>query len=1651
MGNRMKKRVLSIATAIILVVVTIGVTLFLNQDVTKVFAAEYREGYILAPTQMDAAGVAIDSAFVFKADGSNDALSLEELKQVLTISPSVEYTLSEQEEGIVITPKQSLQPNTTYIFTIKGITWAYRTEAKFEVLGHFPRHQTTNVPINTGIEFTFNYEGANVKDYFEIEPKVKGSFERHGRVVAFVPKELKKQTIYTVTLKAGLPLEGSDKTLEKDVQFSFETQSDQTLDASTFYMNFESFMHEFAESEVPSLEWNYYFDDTKIKEATVDVEVFAYRDADQFTKDIKDYTDIPMWSYYGMLDAKISTKGLERVMDFEQTIAIENNYPNFLELPNTLDAGYYMVQATYEDMVIHTFMQVTDLSFYYQGGDNEDVFWIHDLSNQEPVNHAKVKNLDTNTSVETNVEGLARITKDTDEKMPMFYHLTSQENEAVLYNFQALSEPYYFGGEAQEYWSYFKPDRNLYKPDDTVNFFGFVRHRYDGEQLAKLSVELTRGRAYYWGFIPGPMDELSYVTKTVTVEQGFFDGQLALPNLKEGGYQLLVKRGDEVISSTYIQVENYMKPSYKIEAEKDHEALFVGDTLEYTIATNFFEGTPVSFLDYNYTINGVNHKEGSGTTEASGEAKVSFTPEYQAGTQGEQNYSFSAYASLPESGSIYVNDYFRVFFNDIHVKPTGTIYDNEGSIALEVHNITLDRLNDGSAENDYDFLSEPVDNHKLEGTVYRNEWIKTETGEYYDYINKEVKKRYRYDLKTTEFDTFTVTTDAKGQAQYTLELPEERSVYYTAEVKTYDHKNRQIVEKVYFGREYEPYPNDGDWYHLETDQENYRIHDDVEINFMNNDDLHTQGRYLFITGQNGIKTVDILTEPTYSMIFEAGDVPNIEVKGIFFNGSTYVEAAQTDVRFDYMQREIDLTITADAPSYYPGDTVGLSIQGTYVDDQGNRQPVSDGVVNISLVDEALFALSDMQIDPLSELYRSVSGGFGMSYGSHHNQNDGFARYDMGFGSMVDEAVSEESSMDTASGSIDKNSSAIEIRQEFKDTAKFMSVKLDSSGKAKASFELPDNVTSWRLMAAAISESLNAGSQVENVNVSLPFFLNTSLSSTYLIGDRPMIGVTGYGNALKPETMIDYVVTLKKANQIVATYEATGKAFERANIPLGTFSEAGSYEVTITGKTDTGASDGLVLAIEVQKSYHEQRVSDIYPLNENTQIRTTDQGETVLTFIDQGRGQYLPLLYRMAYSGGKRVDQKYLANKVKQLLNTTYNQEVKEEQVNLTDYQTDQGGMAILPYAEADVEISALMLPMIQDEVDVLALSKYFENAWYDAGRVEKGAVLYGQAMLDEPILLDLQTYASTEPLSLKDQLYIGLAYAAIGDTYKAKQMYHKVVEGRVTSYEEQAFIQADTEAMEYELTALAMLLASKTEQSEHEKFYTYIVTHTNKDVLVSSHLYQYILDQLEGLETTTGQVTYAYGGQEKTITLDQGWAQTLTLPSATLSQLKILKVEGDMAVTATYMSDTILKKPQEENVRVSRKYYNYQTGEEQTTFKEGDIVKVVLDWEIDQEAIDDSYQLTDYVPSGLKAIESPWQLGLRHDNMYWYRDIEGQKVRFYIYKPSDKYNESFNETEFSYYARITSPGVYTAESPIIQGIQVKDSVYIGERGTITIE
>ena len=58
-----------------------------------------------------------------------------------------------------------------------------------------------------------------------------------------------------------------------------------------------------------------------------------------------------------------------------------------------------------------------------------------------------------------------------------------------------------------------------------------------------------------------PFMSNSLETLTLNTENGFFEGSLKLPDLDPGSYNLQVKDGDKVISSTYFSVENYVNPT----------------------------------------------------------------------------------------------------------------------------------------------------------------------------------------------------------------------------------------------------------------------------------------------------------------------------------------------------------------------------------------------------------------------------------------------------------------------------------------------------------------------------------------------------------------------------------------------------------------------------------------------------------------------------------------------------------------------------------------------------------------------------------------------------------------------------------------------------------------------------------------------------------------------------------------------------------------------------------------------------------------------------------------------------------------------------------------------------------------------------------
>ncbi|MBN2220614.1 MAG: hypothetical protein JW708_00320, partial [Vallitaleaceae bacterium] len=781
--------------------------------------------------------------------------------------------------------------------------------------------------------------------------------------------------------------------------------------------------------------------------------------------------------------------------------------------------------------------------------------------------------------------------------------------------------------------------------------------------------------------------------------------------------------------------------------------------------------------------------------------------------------------------------------------------------------------------------------------------------------------------------------------------------------------------------------------------------------------------------------------------FEEAYIPNVHIGAVWFNGRTYVEISPLDLRYAYQDENIVLEVFTDQESYLPGDEMELRFEAK----DSNGDPIPNAKVNFALVDEALFSLSDMNVDPLAELYISVRSGLFSSYISHQNQNSSIGG---GFyGGMKESTTETAFAMDSSAMAMEEGeANGAYLRSEFKDTAYFASVDLNAEGKGTISVDLPDNITSWRLTAAALTPDLKAGSEVVQVKVSLPFFVNTSLSSVYLVGDEPYIGVTSYGSSLEKDEAISYRLEVYQGEKMVHSEEIGGKAFERSNLSLGKLEKASSYELKIVALRENGSSDALLQKFEVLETYHQEAVSDYFTVEsgmklEDKLLQAVETGNIDIRFMDKGRAYYLNPLYQLSYEQGKRVDQKVLAAYVQKLLQKEFAQEIQTTEVSLSEYLTTEGAIAILPYASADLETTVKMLPILLEEASTESIRYYLENAWYSKEVTEKAMILYGLALLGQPVLDDLETYSRIEDLSAKERLYVALAYASLGDTFMANKNYSKVVSGVLKELEEVAYLDFAEEDQNLELTAIAMVLAAKLQLPVSDLFYEYVSNRYSTEVLNNTWILYYVQERLEQVEPVAAMLEYDYLGQKETLDLGKGETKTLRIPIQTLSELKVQSVTGDVAVFLSYERQQSSELENDPSITASRRYYSYQGNEETTVFQEGDLVKIVIDYEVKKDAIDGMYILTDYLPSGLKAIEQPWSMGIDTDGFSsWYREVEGQKVSFYI-----GYVEPSYYQPLVYYARIASIGDFTAEALMIQGSNYEDSRFIGERSKIQIQ
>jgi hypothetical protein len=395
------------------------------------------------------------------------------------------------------------------------------------------------------------------------------------------------------------------------------------------------------------------------------------------------------------------------------------------------------------------------------------------------------------------------------------------------------------------------------------------------------------------------------------------------------------------------------------------------------------------------------------------------------------------------------------------------------------------------------------------------------------------------------------------------------------------------------------------------------------------------------------------------------------------------------------------------------------------------------------------------------------------------------------------------------------------------------------------------------------------------------------------------------------------------------------------------------------------------------------------------------------------------------------------------------------------YQTTDGGISLLPYSSSDLEISAHLAITIPQMFDQKALKKYFENVVNDpnATKQELAYAYAGLATLGSPILTSLKSYLTIPDLTVSEKLYALLALYESGDTEMVSSYFTTLInQYGVSAKPYTKLTGGENEGENTTLTAWAAVLAAHLNLPVHEQLEAYVTTHSttgNESLRIQKAAYaEAILPQLT---SQPGSFTLNNNGQNKEYHLSSGGVVSLSVTPNELSHLSVVAVQGNVGSVSEYENpETLPTSVKNSSVALKREFL--VNGLVTTTFKESDLVEVRLYPTILSGALDTRFQIVDYVPSGLRIITPEYASSLTYEdgnvscNPWYPYEINGQLVKYSIGKDwqSHRTGNCTGINYISYYARVVSPGIYSAEPAGIFGFTATTIRNYSPSTTVTI-
>lgn len=1637
----------------------------------------------LEATPLDAAGIAPDATFALTSLTGEPAVAMAAR---ITTDPPIDLDIRPGDDGAsaVLAPGEPMEPGAQVRVTLLqpdgslDTSWAFRVRSPVRVASTIPGDRTTSVPVQTGIEVSFDQDGvADMRDHFRIEPAVAGRFERHGRTQVFVPDRLDPSTLYTVTVAAGLTRAGSDLALDNDVVIRFETEGPY---GPSDRLRFTRDTIESSPAEPPVL-GVYAMDlptgdpDESAPSDPVEASVSVYRlpSLETATVVLEDFLAAPRWTEHTPPTMPID--GLPKVASFTAGV-VPTGRPDAgaIRFPEPLPQGWYVVQLD-GSVPVQAFLQVTSVSAWVSELVDRTIVWANDVVTGRPIKGAVATLPGGETLGPADADGLAvgptpgdpgrsdeSIVHPTSERVDVL-SVRAPSGETVLVPFGPDWGAGDFGGEWWDkggsadavFWSLLETDRSLYRATDAVAVWGYLRSR-DGSVVPP-QVELRVVRTE----IAWDADAPAVATARVAPDgTGTFQASVALRQVPFGSHVVQAVVGDRVVASRWIEVTVIRKPAYELALESDRRAIFTGSMVRLTADARFFDGTAVPGLPIEYSVDPA--PTSSFRTDAAGRitrtVELTAAPMVDDGAYWNTSGIVEGLSIRPagqEEAEISADVQVLVYPASRHIDLEASLDGRTVRLSGSVDEIDLAEAEEAIADGRWEIWNSeagdpdgaPVPGVGVKLQVTEIIPVRTQTGTYYDFVDKLVRPIYEYSERREPVKTLTVPTDADGRLAASIAIPDPEHAYeITAEAV--DPEGRVTRRRLSVGAELGWWWGGGPRFEIieGTDtasaERRYGVGDRIAWRMMDADDPVAAGpadRFLYLVAQRGLRSVAVTTSPTFERTFEASDAPGILVVGVRFTGTTYASSATEWAMFDTAERALVVSASVDRSRYRPGEQVTVEISTKDAD----GRPVAATVI-LRAVDEKLFALGGAEIgDPLGELYLRTTSGIGTTMSTHQVPLDGHPPGGQG---------------DTTGG-----------RSDFRDTLAFQSLVTDRDGRGTTTFGLSDDLTSWHVTMAALTPDLQAGVTDLLVPVGLPVFVDATIADSYLVSDRPVIRLRAYGDALQAGDPV--VFSISSPSLGLEETGLTGSAFEEVDVALPALT-VGRHElaISVTAPTrpdpsGTPLSDRLIRSVEVIRSRIGTARAEYLVVGEALPTITGDELVTY-RFTDAVRGRYLPILEASLSTSGLRIDKAIARSMARALLIDAYGQDASTLPPDTFDpgrYPSgvvDDGaavtraGVALLPYSSVDPWVAARVATLAPRTLDSRMLADVLlalRNDDVTQRDLWIGAVA-GLAGLGEPALEDLGSARDAPDLTAMELVYLGLGYAAAGDQGTARSIERALLE----RHGEQLgpWVRLRAEGLDRtaagrdataELTALTAVLAARVGDPLAASMMDYLTDNPSPRISHALEVVAAVEALLQRTPATTASFAYVIDGDRRIVRLEPGSSVALELSASQRATLRLEPISGRVGLAMSWREPAAAASlPSTPGIELTRRLPT-------DALPVDELITVDLQVEFEPFVLQaECYRVVEEVPSGLAPLDPSMVRASR--TAHPPTEVLGQRVTFCVSNPTaigDR-GERLRTATLRYVARVVNEGTFTWEPAVLQLDGVAEVGASTRSGSVTI-